>query len=133
MPEINKKIGMKIRRLRKACGLSQIALAEKIDLSFQQVQKYEKGFTAISVFRLQQIADALGVPISAFLEEENQGLKVSGPTLDYESEKSQAETLQFLSKEEVALLKLFRKMGNKKLRQGVLQQLKGLIELEREK
>jgi transcriptional regulator with XRE-family HTH domain len=133
MSDINKKIGLKVKGLRKSHGLSQIELAEKINLSFQQVQKYEKGITAISVFRLQQIAEAFGVPISNFFEEEKQSLKVSGPTLEYDPGKTHPKTLQILTQEEISLLKSFRKLGNKKLRQGVLRQLQGLIDLEREK
>lgn len=130
LSEINKKIGLKIKALRKSYGLSQIELAEKINLSFQQVQKYEKGITAISVFRLQQIADAFDVPVTRFFEEEKQSLRVSGPTVDYDPDKTRPKTPQILTQEEFLLLKSFRKIGNRKLRQGVLKQLKGLIELE---
>ncbi len=133
MPAIDKQIGLKIKRLRKTCGLSQIGLAEKINLSFQQVQKYEKGITKISAFRLQQISEALGIHISTFFEEETQGLKLSEPSVEYDPGKPHTNTLQFLNKEEIALLKLFRKINNKKLRQGVLKQLKGLVELEKER
>ena len=74
---INKKIGLKIKQLRKGWGLSQIELAERIGISFQQIQKYEKGATRISVARLQQISEALGVNITLFFEEEQRPLKVS--------------------------------------------------------
>lgn len=133
MAEINKKIGLKIKGLRKSYGLSQIELAEKINLSFQQVQKYEKGITAISAFRLEQIAKAFGLHISAFFEEERQSLKVSGPTTEYDPGKTHPEISQILTQQEIILLKSFRKIGNEKLRQGVLKQLKGIIELERGK
>jgi len=65
---LDELIGLKIKVIRKGSGMSQIELAEKLGLSFQQVQKYEKGVTRISVFRLQQISEALGVPISFFLK-----------------------------------------------------------------
>lgn len=48
--------------------MSQMALAEKIGISYQQLQKYEKGINNISIYRLQQICEALKVPISRFLE-----------------------------------------------------------------
>ncbi|MDY6971810.1 MAG: helix-turn-helix transcriptional regulator, partial [Thermodesulfobacteriota bacterium] len=63
--------------------MSQINLAERIGLSFQQVQKYEKGVTRISVFRLQQVSEALGVHINSFFERGDRTLEVSSPTLEY--------------------------------------------------
>src|ERR1051325_5050891 len=60
------EIGRKIRALRLERGLSQSALAERIGLTFQQVQKYEKGTNRVSAGRLQQIADLLNVPITFF-------------------------------------------------------------------
>ncbi len=66
---IEKKIGEKIRELRKKKGLSQIELANRIGISFQQIQKYEKGLSKISISRLYQISDALGVDINYFFQE----------------------------------------------------------------
>ena len=60
------EIGKKIRMLRLERGLSQSALAEGIGLTFQQVQKYEKGTNRVSAGRLQQIADLLNVPVTFF-------------------------------------------------------------------
>jgi transcriptional regulator with XRE-family HTH domain len=60
------EIGRKIRALRLERGLSQSGLAEAIGLTFQQVQKYEKGANRVSAGRLQQIADVLNVPVTYF-------------------------------------------------------------------
>ena len=60
------EIGRKIRALRLQRGLSQSGLAEGIGLTFQQVQKYEKGTNRVSAGRLQRIADLLRVPITFF-------------------------------------------------------------------
>src|SRR3954470_298665 len=60
------EIGRKIRALRLERGLSQSRLAEGIGLTFQQVQKYEKGTNRVSAGRLQQISDLLNVPITFF-------------------------------------------------------------------
>jgi len=60
------EIGRKIRALRLQRGLSQSDLARGIGLTFQQIQKYEKGTNRVSAGRLQQIADFLGVPITFF-------------------------------------------------------------------
>lgn len=60
------EIGRKIRALRLERGLSQSGLAEGIDLTFQQVQKYEKGTNRVSAGRLQRIADVLHTPVMFF-------------------------------------------------------------------
>lgn len=60
------EIGRKIRALRLERGLSQTGLAEGINLTFQQVQKYEKGTNRVSAGRLQKIAAALNTPIMFF-------------------------------------------------------------------
>ncbi len=129
MSETNKTIGLKIKSLRKTYGLSQIELAEKLGLSFQQIQKYEKGITAISVLRLQQIADAFGVHITVFFKQASQVLSVQENAPEY----TQPKPSPMLSKEEITLLKLFRKIGNKKVRQGLMLQIKGLVEMEQKK
>jgi transcriptional regulator with XRE-family HTH domain len=60
------EIGRKIRALRLERGLSQSGLADGIDLTFQQVQKYEKGTNRVSAGRLQRIAEMLNVPVVFF-------------------------------------------------------------------
>ena len=55
-----------IRALRLERGLSQSGLADGIDLTFQQVQKYEKGTNRVSAGRLQRIADMLDTPVMVF-------------------------------------------------------------------
>jgi|Deesub1362A_J573_1020465.scaffolds.fasta_scaffold00004_426 transcriptional regulator with XRE-family HTH domain len=64
-----KGIGALLRRIRKSQGMSQIKLSEKIGVSYQQVQKYEYGISNPTISRLKQIADALCVPVSIFIEE----------------------------------------------------------------
>src|SRR5437763_13245767 len=59
-------IGQKLRALRLDRGLSQGALAGEIGVTFQQLQKYEKGANRVSAGRLMRIAAALHVPVTAF-------------------------------------------------------------------
>jgi len=124
---------MQIKQIRKSRGLSQIELAERVGISFQQIQKYEKGVANITVSRLQQLSDALGIHITSFFEEGNFVPKVSGPTLEYTPGEPPLEYSQLLNKEEVIILKFFRKIRNKKLREGLLKQIRGIIELEKKK
>ena len=132
MSTINKQIGLNIKSMRIKYGLSQIKLAEKINLSFQQIQKYEKGVTAISVSRLQQIAEAFGVPAQTFYPPPPQSDAVGEPQPVYDVMRSEPVHSPIFTQEERVLLKIFRKIRNRKVKQGVIQQLKGLVELERE-
>lgn len=59
-------VGARIRERRTQLGMSQEALAEKLDLSFQQVQKYEKGSNRIGAGRLYEVAKVLAVPVEWF-------------------------------------------------------------------
>src|SRR5262249_58297605 len=60
------EIGQRMRALRLQRGLSQTELGNLISVTFQQVQKYEKGANRISAGRLQRIAEVLGVPVAHF-------------------------------------------------------------------
>jgi transcriptional regulator with XRE-family HTH domain len=70
-------IGLKVRALRVERGLSQTGLAEGVGVTFQQVQKYEKGANRISAGRLQQIARLLNVPVTYFYGAPTKGLGTS--------------------------------------------------------
>ncbi len=66
-------VGAQIRKARGLMGLSQEKLAELVDLTFQQVQKYEKGTNRVSCSRICQIARALKVPIIYFFPDPERG------------------------------------------------------------
>jgi transcriptional regulator with XRE-family HTH domain len=61
-------VGAKIRMFRTNHGMSQTALAERIGVSFQQVQKYEKGANRVGASRLSQIASVLGISVGDLFE-----------------------------------------------------------------
>src|SRR5690242_21905721 len=62
------EVGRRVRSRRLECRLSQTELAERIGVTFQQVQKYEKGVNRIGAGRLQRISEALEVPITFFFD-----------------------------------------------------------------
>ena len=66
--ERDAEVGHRVRSRRLECRLSQTELADKVGVTFQQVQKYEKGVNRIGAGRLQRIADALDVPITFFFD-----------------------------------------------------------------
>lgn len=65
---IDKHVGSRVRMRRMMLSMSQEKLGDALDLTFQQVQKYEKGTNRIGASRLQQIAQILQVPVSFFFE-----------------------------------------------------------------
>ena len=103
-------IGTSIRELRKAAGLTQARLAEKIGVTYQMVQKYEKGKGQIGVNRLFTIAKALGVHISTFLGTDEKQLRA----LD-------------IPEDEVALLRFYRRLRTRKLRNSVSDILQDIV------
>src|SRR6187455_2972368 len=65
---IDKHVGSRVRMRRMMLGMSQEKLGDALGLTFQQVQKYEKGTNRIGASRLQQIAHFLQVPVAFFFE-----------------------------------------------------------------
>jgi transcriptional regulator with XRE-family HTH domain len=98
------EIGQLIREIRKSRRMSQMSLADYVGVSYQQVQKYEKGTSSISVDRLKQIADALGTSVFTFFPGEKKGAL------------KDAKLQGGLSKEEQTLVSNFRRIKGKKER-----------------
>ena len=67
--ELNQHLGRQLRARRSSLGLTQTQVARAINVTFQQIQKYEKGTNGVSSSRLLQLANFLKVPIKYFFEE----------------------------------------------------------------
>ncbi len=65
----NKHLGVKLKLRRLALGLTQTKVANAINVTFQQIQKYEKGTNGVSSIRLLQLSNYLKVPINYFFED----------------------------------------------------------------
>jgi transcriptional regulator with XRE-family HTH domain len=77
---IDVHVGARIRLRRTLLGISQVALAEAIGLTFQQVQKYEKGVNRVSSSRLVVLANALDVSIPYFFDEMSAAVQGQTPS-----------------------------------------------------
>lgn len=75
---IDKEIGSRVRMRRVSVGMSQEKLGDMLGLTFQQVQKYEKGTNRISASRLQAISDVFRVPPSFFFQDEDAAMPSAG-------------------------------------------------------
>ena len=75
-------VGSRIRLRRTMLGMSQEKLGESLGITFQQIQKYEKGTNRVAPSRLEVIAHACGVPVSVFMPSLD-GLKGTGRPLPF--------------------------------------------------
>ena len=125
---IDGQVGNRVRLRRMLIGMSQERLGELLGLTFQQVQKYEKGVNRIGAGRLFEVARILGVPIDYFYE--GASTQIAGPS---ENEASPP-VMEFVSSGEGLQLSLaFMKIKDPKLRKRVLDLVKQMAEDEGEK
>lgn len=122
---IDKHVGSRVRMRRMMLSMSQEKLGDALGLTFQQVQKYEKGTNRIGASRLQQIATILQVPVSFFFE--------GAPTPDIPAggfaESASPEYVQatLSTSDGLALIKAFSKIENAKLRRRVVDLVEEMV------
>jgi transcriptional regulator with XRE-family HTH domain len=115
---VDKYVGSRIRMRRIMLGMSQEKLGESLGLTFQQIQKYEKGTNRVGASRLQQISEILQVPVS-FLFEGGPGGTISGNGLS--EAPSPAYVSDFLATSEgLALTRAFTRINDSKLRRSIV-------------
>jgi transcriptional regulator with XRE-family HTH domain len=116
---IDKHVGSRVRMRRMMLSMSQEKLGDALGLTFQQVQKYEKGTNRIGASRLQQISNILQVPVAFFFEgapEINGGRGASGKDAP-----SPTYVADFLATSDgLALTKAFMRIPDPKLRRRIV-------------
>ena len=116
----NRPLGSKLRMRRLALGLTQTKVAQAINVTFQQIQKYEKGTNGISSLRLMQLASFLKVPVVYFYEDYPDYNAMSA---DFDKIESEDLNYSFLAK-------LFSNLSDKQ-KEKILQVLKNTRSLEK--
>jgi transcriptional regulator with XRE-family HTH domain len=123
---VDTHVGSRVRLRRMLLGMSQERLGESMGLTFQQVQKYEKGVNRIGASRLFQISKILDVPVQFFFEEAphigdaHSGRGMAEP-------ESEAFILEFLnSREGLELNRAFVKIADGKVRKSVVDLVRAL-------
>lgn len=115
-------VGSRIRMRRKMLGLSQEKLGEKLGITFQQIQKYEKGTNRVGASRLQAMSDALEVPVAYFFPDNPtapDGMKEEGATF----------MMDFMSTSEgLDLSRAFTRIKNPKVRRKIVELVRALGE-----
>ena len=92
--DFNKHLGEVLKKRRLALGLTQTKVAKAINVTFQQIQKYEKGINGVSSVRLLQLAGYLKVPINYFFDNYSEYLN----NLDKNAESYMTVNYNFLAK-----------------------------------
>jgi transcriptional regulator with XRE-family HTH domain len=115
----DKHVGTRIRMRRLMLGMSQTALAQGLDLTFQQIQKYEKGINRVGASRLQQIAHILRVRVEFFFEG---APGVTGAKADVHDAASLTHVSEFLATPDgLTLVVGFVKIRSTKLRRSIVE------------
>lgn len=124
---VDKHVGGRVRMRRILVGMSQEKLGEALDLTFQQVQKYEKGTNRIGASRLQQIAQVLAVPVTFFFEGAPQDRAIADMGF---AEPPQPElSFDLLSTPDgIQLAKAFMSIDDPKVRRRVVDLVSTLVE-----
>jgi len=121
--QIDIDVGQRIRGRRKLLGMTQSALAEGLGITFQQIQKYEKGTNRVGSSRLQHIATILGTTPSALFGEQIDGVASTIPELGAIDD-------VLGSAEGLALNKAFVAIKNPAIRKSIVSLVKVLAEDE---
>src|SRR4051794_25172225 len=125
---VDKYVGSRVRMRRIMLGMSQEKLGEALGLTFQQVQKYEKGTNRVGASRLQQISEILQVPVSFLFE--------GGPTggtanQGFGEAQSPAYVSDFLATSEgLALTRAFTRISDAKLRRSIVDMVEQIAARE---
>jgi len=120
-------VGSRVRLRRTLLGVSQEKLGEKLGITFQQVQKYEKGSNRIGASRLQNIAEVLSAPVSFFFE----GMNEEAPAGTGGLMEAPAEYVADFaaSTEGVALSRAFARIPDPKVRRRILDLVRTLADV----
>lgn len=127
---IDVHVGGRIRLRRTLLGMSQEKLASILGLTFQQVQKYERGMNRVGASRLWDLSNVLGVPVSFFFDEIDKNIANQSPRMIIAenndalelSEDSSAYDIDPMSKKEtLELVKAYYKITNPKIAQNLYE------------
>ena len=120
---IDKHVGARVRMRRLLVGMSQEKLGTALGITFQQIQKYEKGTNRIGASRLQQIGEVLGVPVSYFFEDAQGEALAPG----FSDNRSGDYVADFLATSEgLQLTKSFMKVKDPKVRRRIVDLVSSL-------
>ena len=122
-------VGSRVRLRRTLLGLSQEKLGDAVGLTFQQIQKYERGANRIGASRLFQLSNILDVPIMFFFDEMPRGLKTAEAQVIRGLQELEQKTLELdplARRETLELVRAYYKITNPKVRKRLFELTKSL-------
>ncbi|MBT3306147.1 MAG: helix-turn-helix transcriptional regulator [Alphaproteobacteria bacterium] len=122
-------VGSRVRLRRTLLGLSQEKLGDAVGLTFQQIQKYERGANRIGASRLFQLCNILDVPITFFFDEMPGGLKTAEAQVVRGLQEQEQKTLQLdplARRETLELVRAYYKIADPKVRRRLFELTKSL-------
>lgn len=118
--DIDIQVGQRIRLHRNLQRMSQTDLGSQLGVSFQQIQKYEKGRSRIGAGRLNQIADVLGVPVAQFFESNERSCCISNA--------DDSDPISLLEKQQmVRLVQSFAKIKDTAVRRSLMMVIEKIV------
>lgn len=124
---IDAHVGGRVRLRRMMLGMSQEKLAEQLGLTFQQVQKYEKGVNRVGASRLFELAKVLGVGVQFFYEDAPVGLTGPQPAPGFAEGPSENHIVDFLNtREGLELNRSFLRIADPKVRRSIIDLVRSL-------
>ena len=124
---IDVHVGGRVRFRRMLLGMSQEKLGEKLGLTFQQVQKYEKGINRIGASRLFDLAQVLGVPVQFFYEEAPASEPPPVMPDGFSEKPAENAIVEFLrSRDGLELNKAFVRISDAKARRAIVELVRSL-------
>jgi transcriptional regulator with XRE-family HTH domain len=124
---IDVHVGSRVRFRRMLLGMSQEKLGEKLGLTFQQIQKYEKGINRIGASRLFDLAQVLGVPVQFFYEEAPSGDPSHLLPQGFAERPAENTIVEFLkSRDGLELNKAFVRISDAKARRAIVDLVRSL-------
>ncbi len=128
---IDVHVGARIRLRRRSLGISQERLAEDLGLTFQQVQKYERGANRVSASKLYEIARSLQIPVAFFFDDLADPSQ--GRTADFaESAANPFANTFLMTPEGLELAELFPKIRRPRVRRRILELVRSMADEEDE-
>ena len=124
---IDAHVGGRVRLWRMLLGMSQEKLAEKLGLTFQQVQKYEKGINRIGASRLYELSQLLGVGVDFFYEDAPVGVSSLPVNPGFAEANGENYIVDFLnSREGLELNRAFTRITDAKVRRSIIELVRSL-------
>lgn len=125
-------VGRRLRMKRTILGLSQESVGKQIGVTFQQIQKYERGINRMGASRLYDFAKALGVQVSYFFEgygdyviEEENGMALAEPNAKFEGE-------QMNNRETLEVMRAYYRIKNPAVRKRIVDLIKAMAAEDQE-